>query len=287
MRSARPDQRRDLDRAVELDDLGDDAARLQVAAGDLGELGRVAQVDLRALVDRAVRGLGDHHAAAPDAEIERLVEIAVLLLQHVAPGDAEVGGAVLDVGGHVGVAHDQHAQRVLGDRRSPAGARRAPSRPRPGRCRRARTARSASSRMRPRGSASVSVVRGGDAGGAPPCLRLRARFTRPPSRGGCRRPARAASCRGARSRDRGDRCAAPRSSRRRPGPASTRHAEARRSVAITVAPVSLVGPRTIAVRPSTTMSAPMRAQLGHVHVAVLEDGLRQHRLPVARASSAP
>ena len=111
MRSARPDQRRDLDRAVELDDLGDDAARLQVAAGDLGELGRVAQVDLRRLVDRAVLGLGDDHAAAADAEVERLVEIAVLLLQHVAPRDAEVGGAVLDVGGHVGVAHDQHAQR--------------------------------------------------------------------------------------------------------------------------------------------------------------------------------
>ena len=45
-------------------------------------------------------------------------------------------------------------------------------------------------------------------------------------------------------------------------PASTRHADARRSVAITVAPVSRVGPRTIAVRPSTSMSAPMRASSG-------------------------
>src|SRR5437867_2402867 len=40
------DQRRDLDGSVELDDLGDDAAGLQVPAGQLRELGRIAQVDL-------------------------------------------------------------------------------------------------------------------------------------------------------------------------------------------------------------------------------------------------
>ena len=106
-------ERRDLDRAVELDDLGDGAARLQVAARDLGELRGVAQVHLRVLVDGPVLGLGDDHAAAADAEIERLVEIAILLLEHVAARDAEVGGAVLDVRRHVGVAHDEHAQPVL------------------------------------------------------------------------------------------------------------------------------------------------------------------------------
>ena len=38
----------------------------------------------------------------------------------------------------------------------------------------------------------------------------------------------------------------------------TRHADARRSVAITLAPVSLATPLTIAVLPSTSMSAPSR-----------------------------
>jgi hypothetical protein len=41
-------------------------------------------------------------------------------------------------------------------------------------------------------------------------------------------------------------------------PAITRHADARRSVAITFAPVRRGTPRTIAVEPSTSMSAPRR-----------------------------
>ena len=49
----------------------------------------------------------DDHAAAADAEVERLVEaVAAVLEQHVLAGDAEVGGAVLHVGRHVGRAHD-------------------------------------------------------------------------------------------------------------------------------------------------------------------------------------
>ena len=52
----------------------------------------------------------DHHAAAADAEVERLVEaLAAVLEQHVLAGDAEVGGAVLHVGRHVGRAHDDEA----------------------------------------------------------------------------------------------------------------------------------------------------------------------------------
>ena len=42
-------------------------------------------------------------------------------------------------------------------------------------------------------------------------------------------------------------------------PAITRQAEARRSVAITLAPESGVGPRTFARLPSTEIEAPMRA----------------------------
>ena len=61
-----------------------------------------------------------------------------------------------------------------------------------------------------------------------------------------------------RSRGRDGRC--DRSSSRRPpsAPAMTRHADARRSVAITFAPVRRGTPRTVAALPSTSMSAPSR-----------------------------
>ena len=46
-----------------------------------------------------------------DAEVDRLVEaLAAVLDQHVAAGDAEVGAAVLHVGGSVGSAHHDQAQ---------------------------------------------------------------------------------------------------------------------------------------------------------------------------------
>ena len=58
-----------------------------------------------------------HHRAAPEAEVEQLVDVAAalarrvreLLEQHVLAGHAEVGGAGLDVRGHVGRAHRDHA----------------------------------------------------------------------------------------------------------------------------------------------------------------------------------
>jgi hypothetical protein len=54
-------------------------------------------------------------------------------------------------------------------------------------------------------------------------------------------------------------------------PARTRLIEARRSVAMTGAPVSPSTPWTIAERPRTSMLGAHAAQLGDVHVAVLED----------------
>ena len=53
---------------------------------------------------------GEHHPAAAVAEVEQLVDGPVgLLEQHVLAGDADVGGAGLDVGGHVGGAHGDQA----------------------------------------------------------------------------------------------------------------------------------------------------------------------------------
>ena len=45
-------------------------------------------------------------------EIDRLVEVAGLLGEHVAARDAEVGGAVLDVGRHVDRLDQQHAVAI-------------------------------------------------------------------------------------------------------------------------------------------------------------------------------
>ena len=56
----------------------------------------------RRLVIEAARHR-DHHAAARDAEVERLVQaLAAVLGVEVAPGHTEVGRAILHVGRHVG-----------------------------------------------------------------------------------------------------------------------------------------------------------------------------------------
>src|SRR5690606_31532875 len=89
---AQPGQRPELDRARQLDDLGGAALAPQVLARRARVLRRVAHVHLRAVVDARVRTLGDDHATAPDAEVERLVQIAALLVEDVRPGDADVGG---------------------------------------------------------------------------------------------------------------------------------------------------------------------------------------------------
>ncbi len=58
----------------------------------------------------------DHHAAGGDAQVDRLVQaFAAVLGEHVAPGDAEIGAAVLHVGGSVrGAHHDQPQVAAVG-----------------------------------------------------------------------------------------------------------------------------------------------------------------------------
>ncbi len=199
-----------------------------------GNLVRVAQVDAAPVSStaRSASRLGDDQAAAADAEIERLVQVAPLLLEHVAPGDAE--------------RRRRRARRRSGtsvsrttSTRSPAPAVETTSRREPScdrrrdRCRRARTARSPRPMRRAPWARARVIMR-----------RDRLSSTRAsgrPWRVVRRRRAFAASSRCARSRDRGGRRAAPRSCPRRPGRRAPAHADARRSVAITVAPVSLVG----------------------------------------------
>ena len=105
-------QRRQFHRTVELDQVDMDALggemlarRLDVLGSDL-EAGALAH---RVLVVEAFRH-GDHHPAPGDLQVERRIEaLPAMLDQHVLAGHAEVGGAVLDIGRHVGGADDDDA----------------------------------------------------------------------------------------------------------------------------------------------------------------------------------
>jgi hypothetical protein len=73
--------------------------------GDPREIARLVLAD----------GAGHHHAALADAEIERLVQIALALAEDVAAAHAEVRRAVLDVRGHVVGLEQEEAHLVIGD----------------------------------------------------------------------------------------------------------------------------------------------------------------------------
>jgi hypothetical protein len=109
-----PRERRELDGALDLDDLG-------LAAGVLQPARRQARVLRRHAHDpqapqrlgcrvRVAGDGGEHHRAAAVAEVEQLEDPALALLhEHVLAHDPEVGGPGLDVGGHVGGAHGHDA----------------------------------------------------------------------------------------------------------------------------------------------------------------------------------
>src|SRR5690606_27112703 len=71
------------------------------ARGDVHELGRHAERAAALAAHGLARLAADHHAATPDAQIDRRVEVVFALEEDVAPHDAEVGRAVLHPGGHV------------------------------------------------------------------------------------------------------------------------------------------------------------------------------------------
>ena len=103
-----PGQRRELDRALDLDDLRLAAGALEVGGRDPRVLRRHAHhAEPPQRLGRAVLAVDgrEHHPARPEAEVEQLVDVALGVLgEHVLAGDAEVGGARLDVGRHVGRA---------------------------------------------------------------------------------------------------------------------------------------------------------------------------------------
>ena len=95
----------------------------EVALGDPRVLGRDPhhpQAPLGLAQPRVAPAAGEHHAAAAEAEVEQLVDDAVgLLEQDVLAGDADVGGAGLDVGRHVGGPHRHQRDLLAGEDQRP------------------------------------------------------------------------------------------------------------------------------------------------------------------------
>ena len=64
----------------------------------------------------ASAGVATDEAAEAEAQLERLEHVGAGLAQHVGAGDAEVGGARLDVDGDVAGLHDQELDRGIARR---------------------------------------------------------------------------------------------------------------------------------------------------------------------------
>ena len=227
-------------------------------------------MDVRGLVDRAVLGLGHDHAAAADPQVQRLVQVAVLLFQHVAAGDPQIRGAVLDVRG-TSVSRTISTRRpcTIGMiSRRPARALSAAPRSMPALA----NSGSASSRMRPRGSATS--IPGGGRRRRLGTFGLHASL----ARGGRRRPAAqllldalVAAIQVVDAQHL--RLAAATS------PASTRQARRAGRSPSPSRPSAWPGRARWPCGPDDDVGAHAQ-QLGHVHEAVLEDVLGDDRLPL-------
>ena len=102
--AAKAERRRQFHRAVQLDAFGLDAARGEMAAGDVGIFGGDADMApaRRVVAAGEIGRLRDGETAAADTEIERRIDLGIVELhQHVVAGDAELRGAEGDEGGDV------------------------------------------------------------------------------------------------------------------------------------------------------------------------------------------
>src|SRR6185312_17029081 len=111
-------QRSQFHGAVQLDQIHVHALGGKVLAGGARVFGGNAQSGSLvhgAFIVETFRG-GDGQPAARDVEVDGLVQparvVGLVLIEHVLAGNAEVGRAILHVGGHVRGAHDDDAQVV-------------------------------------------------------------------------------------------------------------------------------------------------------------------------------
>ena len=122
-----PEQRRQFDRAVQLDALGLNAAGREMAARDFGVFGRDPQVApaVRVLVAGPLGRRGDRHAAMPDIEIERRVDLGIVEFhQHVVAGNPELRGAKRHECRNIEAAHPDQVERRVGGAKPQLPARR-------------------------------------------------------------------------------------------------------------------------------------------------------------------
>jgi hypothetical protein len=107
-----PDEGRQLDRAVQAHDLHLDTAIGEVLLGQPRILRRHAHPrPLRRIIALPqLAGLRYHQAAEPEAEVERLVDVGLLLEQDVLAHDPQVGRAVEDVRGNVRRLEEEQAE---------------------------------------------------------------------------------------------------------------------------------------------------------------------------------
>src|SRR5258706_6479198 len=105
-------QRRELHRSVEPDQIDVHALAGEVLARSRNVLSRNPEPRATLHRTRIVEAArcGNDQGAAADAKIDRLIQaLAPVLEQHVLARHAEIGGAVFDVGRHVGGTHDDEA----------------------------------------------------------------------------------------------------------------------------------------------------------------------------------
>src|SRR5438034_4393465 len=91
--AAQPEPRRQLDRAVQLDAFGLDAAGGEMAAGHLRVFGGDPEMApaARILLADLVRRRRDGHMAMADIEVERRIDFGIVEFhQHIVAGDAEL-----------------------------------------------------------------------------------------------------------------------------------------------------------------------------------------------------
>src|SRR6185312_14562088 len=108
-----PHQRRELHRAVQLDQIDMDSlgAEMRSRGADVlgGDLEAGAALHGAGVIEIAARC--DDQAAAADRQVERLIKtFSAVLEQHILAGDAQVCGTMLNIGRDIGRAHDDKTQ---------------------------------------------------------------------------------------------------------------------------------------------------------------------------------
>ena len=102
--------RRQLHGPAQGDDLGRNAAPLEIGACQVGVFGGDTWIRLQAQRSRGALGpTGHHQPAMTERQAQRLVDIAAALSQHILADHAQVGHAILDINRNIAWLGQQEA----------------------------------------------------------------------------------------------------------------------------------------------------------------------------------